>query len=104
MTNVDLTAEQLFIAEKEIRYLQGLEGEELSLRIRSLVHHCMAADEVIENLQQHAIHADAVVMELLNQLEEIGVCIAEAKADADIDDDFFEEEYGFDIDDYFTDH
>jgi hypothetical protein len=104
VTNVDLTPEQLFAAEKAIRYLQSIDGDELDERLRSLVHHCMIADEVIENLQQHAIHADAVVMELLNQIEEVGVCIAEAKADADIDEDFFKEEYGFDIADYFKDH
>ena len=103
MTNVDLTPEQLFAAEKAIRYLQSIDGDELDERLRSLVHHCMIADEVIENLQQHAIHADAVVLELLNQLEEVGVLIAEAKADAD-DDEFLKEDYVFDIDDYLTNH
>jgi len=103
VTNVDLTPEQLFAAEKAIRYLQSIDGDELDERLRSLVHHCMIADEVIENLQQHAIHADAVVLELLNQLEEVGVLIAEAKADAD-DDEFLKEDYVFDIDDYFTEH
>ena len=97
--NPDLSPEQLFAAEKEIRYLKSIDGDELDVRLRSLVHHCMVADEVIENLQQHAIHADAVVLELLNQLEEIGVCIAEAKADEDVSD-FLREEYGFDTDDY----
>ena len=101
--NPDLSPEQLFAAEKEIRYLKSIDGDELDVRLRSLVHHCMLADEVIENLQQHAIHADAVVLELLNQLEEIGVCIAEAKADAD-DDEFLKEDYVFDIDDYLTNH
>ena len=93
ITKADLSPEQLFAAEKEVRYLKSVEGEELDVRLRSLVHHCMLADEVIENLQEHAVHADAVVMELLNQLEEIGVCIAEAKADADADDYY-----------YYTDH
>jgi len=93
VTNVDLTAEKLFAAEKAIRYLQSIDGDELDERLRSLVYHCITADEVIENLQEHAVHADAVVMELLNQLEEIGVCIAEAKADADADDYY-----------YYTDH
>ena len=99
MTNVDLSADQQFLAEKEARALHALKGDERLNQIRLLVNHCIAADEVIEGLQEHAIHADAVVMELLNQLEEIGVCIAEAKADEDVSD-FLREEYGFDDDDY----
>ena len=93
ITNVDLSPEQLFAAEKVIRYLKSVDEEELYERLRSLVYHCITADEVIEGLQEHAVHADAVVLELLNQLEEIGVCIAEAKADADADDYY-----------YYTDH
>ena len=100
MTNVDLTPHQQFLAEKEARALHALKGDERLNQIRMLVNHCLTADEVIEGLQEHAIHADAVILELLNQLEEIGVCIAEAKAEADADEDFFEEEYGFDDDDY----
>ena len=103
MTNVDLTPDQQFLAEKEARALHALKGDERLNQIRMLVNHCIAADEVIEGLQEHAIHADAVILELLNQLEEIGVCIAEAKADDD-DDEFLKEDYLFDIDDYFANH
>jgi len=96
-TNVQLTAEQLFAVEKEVRYLQSVKGEELEERIRSLVEHCMLADVVIEGLQDHAIHTDFVIMELLNQLEEEGVGIAEAKVDADVVR-FLKVAYAFDTD------
>ena len=96
-TNVQLTAEQLFSVEKEVRYLQSVKGEELEERIRSLVEHCMLADVVIEGLQDHAIHTDFVIMELLNQLEEEGVGIAEAKVDADVVK-FLKLAYAFDTD------
>ena len=99
----DLPTDQLFLAEKEARALHALKGDEQLSQLRMLVNHCLTADSVIEDLQQHAIHADAVVLELLNQLEEVGVLIAEAKADAD-DDEFLKEDYVFDIDDYFTEH
>ena len=97
MTNVDLTAEQQFLAEKEARAIHELKGDAQLNQIRLLVNHCLTADSVIEELQQHAIHADCVVLELLNRLEEIGVCIAEADDD---DDDFLEEESGFYTDGY----
>ena len=96
-TNVQLTPEQLFSVEKEVRYLKSIEGDELDVRIRSLVEHCMMADVVIEGLQDHAIHTDFVIMELLNQLEEEGVGIAEAKVDADVVR-FLKVAYAFDTD------
>ena len=96
-TNVQLTPEQLFTVEKEVRYLQSVKGEEFEERIRSLVEHCLIADVVIEGLQDHAIHTDFVIMELLNQLEEEGVGIAEAKVDADVVR-FLKVAYAFDTD------
>ena len=98
-TNVQLTAEQLFSVEKEVRYLQSVKGEELEERIRSLVEHCMLADVVIEGLQDHAIHTDFVIMELLNQLEEVDVFIEEVEASVD-ENEFLEEEYSYAEDDY----
>ena len=98
-TNVQLTPEQLFSVEKEVRYLQSVKGEEFEERIRSLVEHCLIADVVIEGLQDHAIHTDFVILELLNQLEEVDVFIEEVKASVD-ENEFLEEEYAVDDDDY----